>query len=343
MRRARILVVDDQLPNRELLRRVLQLEGYEISEATNGREALESVGAALPDLILLDALMPELDGFGVIRALKRDPATRLVPIVMVTTLETLADKLRAVDLGVDDFLNKPVNLTELTTRVRSLLALKRFTDELEHAARVLEGLASVVERRDGYTGLHCQRVGAYARLVGSAMGLDEESLDVVRLGGVLHDLGKVAMPDDVLRKPGRLTDEERRLIETHAPIGADLCLPMRTMERSVPILRHHHERLDGTGYPGKLRGDQISLEVRVVTVVDIYDALSTRRPYREPTPPEISMKILREEAGRGWWDVRVVECLADMISGGRITEAAEQVAASAALRAVAPPDPEPAG
>jgi putative two-component system response regulator len=333
MRRAHILVVDDQLPNRELLRRVLKLEGYEVSEAENGREALDAVRGEVPDLILLDAIMPELDGFGVIKALKRDPATRLVPIVMVTTLDTLADKLKAVDLGVDDFLNKPVNLTELTTRVRSLLALKRFTDELEHAARVLEGLASVVEKRDGYTGLHCQRVGAYARLVGAALGLDDESLDVVRLGGVLHDLGKVAMPDEVLRKPGRLSDEERRLIESHAPIGADLCLPMRTMERSVPILRHHHERLDGTGYPGKLRGEQISLEVRVVTVVDIYDALSTRRPYREPTPPETSMRILREEAARGWWDPQVVDCLADLIAGRQIADAADEVEARAAQRA----------
>lgn len=338
----RILVVDDLELNRLLLRDLLEAEGYRVREAVDGNEAILAVAHDPPDLILLDAVMPGRDGFSVTAALKSDPATRLVPIVMVTALSTLEDKLHAVALGVDDFLTKPINAAELRTRVRSLLALKRFTDELEHAARVLESLASVVERRDGYTGLHCQRVGAYARLVGSAMGLDEESLDVVRLGGVLHDLGKVAMPDEVLRKPGRLSDEERRLIETHAPIGADLCLPMRTMERSVPILRHHHERLDGTGYPGKLRGDQISLEVRVVTVVDIYDALSTRRPYREPTPPEVSMKILHEEAGRGWWDTRVVECLADMISGGRIADAAEQVEASAAQRAVAPPAPDPA-
>ncbi len=339
MRKARILVVDDQSPNRELLRRVLTLEGYEVDQAENGKQALAAVRAEKPDLILLDAVMPELDGFGVTRALKGDPSTRLVPIVMVTTLNSLADKLKAVDFGVDDFLNKPVNLTELTTRVRSLLALKRFTDELEHAGRVLETLASVVERRDGYTGEHCQRVGAYARLVGTAMGLDEEALEAVRLGGVLHDLGKVAMPDEVLRKPGRLVQAERGLIETHAAIGADLCMPMHTMERAVPILRHHHERLDGTGYPSRLRGDQIAPEVRVVTVVDIYDALTTRRPYREPTAPDVSLRILREESARGWWDPKVVKCLADLVASGQTTEVAGRVAASA--NPADRPDPAP--
>ncbi len=330
MRRARILVVDDQASNRDLLRRVLTLEGYDVTEAEDGKRALAAVSAQKPDLILLDAIMPELDGFGVTRALKSDPATRLVPIVIITTLDTLADKLKAVDLGVDDFLNKPINLTELTTRVRSLVSLKRFTDELEHASGVLESLASVVERRDGYTGEHCQRVGAYARLVGAALGLDEERLEAVRMGGVLHDLGKVAVPDEVLRKPMKLTEAERRVMETHAGIGADLCMPMRTMERAVPIMRHHHERLDGSGYPDGLRGDEISLEVRVVTVVDIYDAISTRRPYREPSPPEAALRILREESQRQWWDSRVVGCLADMVIGGQVAELAGRVASGSA-------------
>lgn len=328
MQPARILVVDDEAPNRTLLRRVLEHEGYEVCEATNGVEAITVVQRERPDVVLLDAVMPVQDGFVTARKLKSDPATRLIPVVMVTTLDALAHKLRAVDLGVDDFLAKPVNLAELTTRVRSLVAVKRFTDELEHASRVLEGLAGILEQRDGYTGEHCQRVGAVAHAVGQSLGCDESALAAIRLGGILHDLGKVAVPDAVLRKPGRLEPAELEAMRVHAAIGASICLPMRTMERAGPILRHHHERLDGSGYPDGLRGEAISLEVRIVTVVDIYDALTTRRPYREPLVPDRALTILREESERGWWDSNVIACLSDLLADGRVREAAEGVEAA---------------
>ncbi len=309
----RILVVDDLELNRLLLRDLLEAEGYRVREAVDGNEAILAVAHDPPDLILLDAVMPDRDGFSVTAALKSDPATRLVPIVMVTALSRLEDKLQAVALGVDDFLTKPINVVELRTRVRSLLALKHFTDELEHASQVLESLAIAVEKRDGYTGGHCRRVGRYARRVGQELGLDPATLDVLRLGGVFHDIGKITVPDEILRKEGALDPTERGVMARHVDAGAAICAPMKTLRKVIPLIRHHHERLDGSGYPDGLSGGAIPLAVRIVSVVDIFDALSTLRPYREPLAPEDALATLRAEAARGWWDGELVEVFARVL------------------------------
>lgn len=309
MTQARILVVDDEPANRLLLRQLLAHLGYAVREATDGEEALASVAAEPPDLILLDVHMPRLDGYEVCRRLKSDARTRLVPVVMVTGLDQLPDKIKAVELGADDYLKKPFDPMELAARVRSLLSLKRYTDELEHATNVLQGIAKVVERRDAYTGDHCKRVGVRAVAVGAALGLADEELNALRLAGVFHDLGKIAIPDAILRKPGALTAEERDVMKTHAAAGAELVQPMRTMERMVPFIRHHHERLDGSGYPDGLSGREIPLAVRILSVVDIYDALATKRPYKEALSAEKCFSILRDEAAKGWWDRDVVETL----------------------------------
>jgi len=312
----RILVVDDIEPNRLLLRDILEADGYVVQEAANGDQALAAVASDPPDVVLLDAVMPGRDGFDVARVLKADPKTRLVPIVMVTALTALDDKLLAVSLGVDDFLTKPINRAELRARVRSLVSLKHFTDELEHASQVLEALAIAVERRDGYTGRHCRRVGAYARRVGRALGLDAAALEVLRLGGVFHDIGKISVPDEILRKDEELSTGERSVMCRHVEAGAELCSPMKTMRKVVPIIRHHHERLDGSGYPAGLAGDQIPLAVRIVTVVDIFDALTTDRPYRAALAPDVALATLREETSRGWWDAEIVETFARCLAEG---------------------------
>jgi putative two-component system response regulator len=306
---ARILVVDDEPSNRRLLKEILGPMGYEVTEAADGEEALASVAESQPDLILLDLMMPRLDGYSVCQELKGNAVTRLIPIIILTTLEQLPDKLKAVELGADDYLNKPFRTLELTTRVRSLLSLKRFTDELEHAERVLESIARVIEGRDRYTGDHCQRLGGYGVRIGSALGLGEEDLKTLWLGGIFHDLGKVAVSDAILNKPDRLTPEEFAVMKTHPVVGAGLLVAMRTMERVLPLVRHHHERLDGSGYPDGLSGNRIPLLVRIITVVDVYDALATARPYRAALPHDTCMKIMREEAGRGWWDPEILETL----------------------------------
>jgi putative two-component system response regulator len=309
---ARILVVDDDRQNRVFLKRILQPMGFRVREATNGEEALADVAAELPDIILLDVMMPKLDGYEVCQKLKTDPRTRLIPIIMLTSLGQLSDKLKGVELGVDDFLTKPFNIAELMTRVRSLLSLKQYTDDLEHASNVLESIAMTVAERDAYTSGHCIRVGHYAVAVGERFGLGEEDLKVLRLAGTFHDLGKIAVPDGILRKPGPLTLEERNQMQSHAAKGADLVTPMRTMGGVLPLIRHHHERMDGSGYPAGLSGNEISLMVRIITVVDIYDALGTERPYKDALSRERSLEILREEAERGWWDRRVIETLAQI-------------------------------
>jgi putative two-component system response regulator len=316
MNRARILVVDDEPANRSLVRKVLEPLGYAIAEAADGQEALAAVAAQLPDLILLDLEMPRVDGLAVARAIKGDDRTRLIPIVMVTSHDQLVEKIRAVQVGVDDYLFKPFNVAELTARVKSLVSLKLFTDELEHASTVVESFAVCVESRDRYTGNHCKRLGAYATRVGRMLGLSPEDLRTLHLGGVLHDLGKIGVSDLILNKPGRLTAEEFTLMKSHAAVGSDLLRPMKTLERVLPLVRNHHEKLDGSGYPDGLRGAEIPLLVRITSVVDVFDALHTRRSYKEAFPIEKCLALLREEAGKGWWDREVVEALSTALSRG---------------------------
>jgi len=314
MRKVRVLVVDDEPQNRRFLRRILEPIGYEVSEAPDGEEALASIGKEAPDIVLLDIQMPRMDGYTVCRTLKHDSKTRLIPVVIVTSLDQIPDKVKAVELGADDYLCKPVNITELTTRVKSLATLKQFTDELEHSSRVFEGIALVVERRDAYTHNHGKRIGEYAAQVGRALGVDDAEIGTLRLAGVFHDLGKIAVPDGILHKPGKLDVPEFKTMQTHPVVGADLCRPMRTMEKVLPLIRHHHEKLDGSGYPDGWRGAEIPLLVRIISVVDVYDALNTKRPYKEAIPREKSLQIMREEVARGWWDRDIVESFAKILA-----------------------------
>ncbi|MBI4565959.1 MAG: response regulator [Planctomycetes bacterium] len=316
---ARILIVDDEVSNRQFLRQCLKSLGYAVEEAADGVEALERLEKNLPDLVLLDVQMPRMDGFTVCRRLKSDPATLLIPVVIVTSLDQIPSRIHAKDLGADDYLCKPINVAELEARVRSLVKLKRHTDELEHASRVFEAMAIVVERRDAYTGHHGKRVGEYAARVAKAVGLGPDEIDDLRLGGVFHDLGKIAVPDAVLQKPGRLTETEQEAMRTHPSVGYDLCVPLRTLERVVPMIRHHHERLDGSGYPDGLSGAEISLPIRIISVCDIFDALRTKRPYKQALPLAETARILREEAARGWWEAEIVEILLGLAEkeGGR--------------------------
>lgn len=307
-----ILVVDDDPVYRHLLRRALGSLAYEVMEAVDGLQALELAGEKQPDLILLDLEMPGKDGFAVCRGLRNDERTKLIPIIIVTALEGLPNRLKALEGGADEVLNKPIHLAELSVRVRSLLSLRKYTRELATASEVLQALAGVVESRDVYTGQHSSRVGRAALRIGRAMGLSGVDLKTLETGAALHDIGKTGIPDAVLLKPGKLTPEEIQVIRAHPSIGADLVRPMKSMRDVIPLIRHHHERLDGSGYPDGLKGAQIPLLVRVISVADVYDALTSTRTYRAAMPPEKALAILAEEASKGWWDADVVKVWSEL-------------------------------
>ena len=309
----RILIADDDPKIRTLLKLMLEKQDYEVIEAKDGQEVLDSIPELKPDLVILDVQMPRLDGFTTCDRIKSDPKTRLLPVIILTTLSDDDQKIKGVTRGADDYVGKPFNPTILAARVQALLSLKRFTDDLENASRIMESLALAVEGRDRYTSRHCRRLSAYASAVGKKMGSDEETLHDLRLGGIFHDLGKIVISDGILNKNGALTPKEWEDMRTHPVSGADLVKEMRSLHGVHPLIRHHHEHLDGSGYPDGLSGDQISLPIRIISVVDVYDALSTKRSYKEAFPKEKCFSILDEEVGRGWWDVEVVRVLKEHI------------------------------
>ena len=319
----RILIVDDIPQNVDLVRSLMQAEGYEVASASNGLEALAQVAAAPPDLILLDIMMPTLDGYAVCRQLKARPETRLVPIVLITALGDEADKLLGIEAGADDFLTKPFSQAELKARVRSLLKLKAFTDELEYAETMLLTLGRTVEAKDPYTQGHCERLAAYSVALGLMLGLPPDDLTALDRGGALHDLGKIGIPDAILLKPAGLTKPEWAIMREHPVIGERICLPLRSLKLVLPIIRHHHERWDGGGYPDGLAGEAIPLTARILQVVDIFDALTTARPYKPALSQATALAALREEVARGWRDPGVVEPFIALVERGGLTEASQ--------------------
>lgn len=315
-RAARILVADDDPQARELLLALVESLGHEGMAVPDGQAALAAVRAEQPDLVLSDIEMPGLNGFDLCRRLKGDPATRLIPVVLITAIGE-EHKAQGIEVGADEFLNKPISRVELRLRMRSLLRMKVFTNDLESAEAVLCTLGRSIEAKDPYTEGHCERLAEYAVGLGRRLGLGCEDPEAVQKGGFLHDLGKLAVPDAILLKNGPLTPEERHTMERHPVIGEQVCSPLRTLRRVLPIIRHHHEKMDGSGYPDGLRGEAIPLTARILQVVDIYDALTTTRPYRRSLPRAVALEILEEEARRGWWDGRIVRAFRDMLDGSR--------------------------
>jgi len=309
----RILVVDDNPDNILLTRELLNARGYEVITATTGEAGIAAVHAQHPDLVLLDVVLPGRSGYEVCRELKEDPETRLIPIVMITGLTDREDRIRGIEAGADEFLNKPIFPEELFARVRSLLRIKEFTDELERVETVLFTLARGVEARDPYTEGHCERLSRYAAQLGEFIGLDADAVTALRRGGVLHDLGKISIPDHILKKGSDLTAEEWAIMRQHPVIGENIVRPLKSMKAVLPIIRNHHEHWDGSGYPDHLSGEQIPLLARVLQVVDVYDALRTARPYKPALAHEESEKTMLSEAKTGLWDRHLVKALFDML------------------------------
>jgi putative two-component system response regulator len=312
-RSARVLVVDDKLDTLLLLRELLTSRGYEVLTTTDADEARRIVHTDRPDLVLLDVVMPGKSGYDLCRELKEDPYTRLVPIVMITGLSDRDDRVRGIEAGADDFLSKPLYPEELFARVKSLIKLKEFTDELENAEAVLVALAMGIESRDPYTGNHCERLASYAADLGHHIGLNGESIIALKRGGYLHDLGKVSIPDDILKKGTQLTEQEWMIMKQHPAIGEGICRPLRSFKSVLPIIRHHHEHWDGSGYPDGLVGQEIPLLARVLQVADVYDALRTARPYKPALGHDEAERTMRDEARRGYWDPELVSEFLSML------------------------------
>jgi putative two-component system response regulator len=309
----KILIVDDETSARTALATLLRREGFEVSEAGSGRAALSESESVRPDLILLDILMPGMNGFDVCRKIKANPETRLTPVVLITGLSATADRIKGINAGADDFLSKPIDFNELMARVRSLLRLKQFTDELENAESVLFSLAHAIEARDPYTRGHCERLSEMSGRLGERLGLPEDHITALRRGGIVHDIGKVVVPDAVLLKPGPLTADEFAIMRKHPVVGERICGPLRAFRLVLPIIRHHHEKHDGSGYPDGLRGVEIPLTAAILQLADVYDALTTDRPYRPALSQERTLKIMEEEAARGWWDRELFEVFREMM------------------------------
>jgi putative two-component system response regulator len=304
-----VLVVDDGAANRELIRSYLDQIDCEVREAADGATALASIEISAPDLVLLDVRMPKMDGYEVCRRIKAAPQGRLLPVVMITGLSQTTHRIMALEAGADDFMAKPVEGAELIARVRSALRLKELYNTLDGAEHVIFSLATAVEAKDAFTERHTQRVGETARLIGQRFGLPDPVLDNLYRGGMVHDIGKIGVSDSILHKPGPLDPVEWPQMQAHVAIGESIVRPLRSTSELLPIIRHHHERFDGHGYPDGLRAREIPRAARIVSVCDAFDALVNDRPYRTRRSTEEAIAVLRAGAGTQW-DPETVELLA---------------------------------
>ncbi len=315
-----ILIVDDQSANRETIKDILADTNFIIREAENGQQALDSVAKQIPDLILLDAMMPVKDGFEVARQIRANPETRFVPIIMITALDSLQDRVKGLEAGVDDFISRPFNIFELRARIKNLLRLRESLNELENAEQVIFSLAKAVEAKDRYTENHCNRLANLAESLGAFLHLSEGDQLVLRRGGILHDIGKIAITDQILLKPGKLTQQEFEVIKKHPVIGVEICAPLKTLQPVLPVIKHHHERFNGSGYPDGLSAENIPLHARIVGLVDCYDSLTTRRPYRPSLTPREALQICEEETRRGLWDPELFKALKALLKERRLSK-----------------------
>jgi len=260
--------------------------------------------------------MPRLNGFQLCEKIKSNPETYLVPVILVTSLGDKQDRIQGIKSGADDFLTRPVDKAELLARVRSLLKLKMRTDELERAESVLFTLARSIEGKDPYTHGHCERLAEYSARLGEQLRLPQTQITALRRAGVVHDIGKIAIPDSILLKPASLSPEEWKLMREHPAVGERICAPLKSFRFVLPIIRHHHEKYDGSGYPNGLRGEAIPVAARVLQIVDVYDALTTERPYKHAFSITDALQTMKQEVAQGWWDRDIFDQFERLVRAG---------------------------
>jgi putative two-component system response regulator len=310
----RVLVVDDNSSVAMLLQQLLANEGHAVETAGDGIEALECIVRCPPDLIILDLDMPRLNGFEVCRQVKNGAATRLIPVIIITAQTAFQSRVQAWELGADDFLTKPFQRIEVLARCRCLLRLKKLMEERESAEAVVFALARAVEAKSPYTHGHSERVKDYSVRLAARIGLPRDEWALLSKGALLHDIGKISTPDAILNKPGPLTREEFAIVKDHTWQGAHIVEPLHSVRDAVPLIRWHHERQDGKGYPDGLKGEQIPLLVRILAVADVYDSLASDRPYRAPIPHQRCLELLRENAAGGGLDPELVESFCTLMT-----------------------------
>ncbi|HEY3164421.1 MAG TPA: HD domain-containing phosphohydrolase [Candidatus Limnocylindrales bacterium] len=309
-----VLVVEDDEANRSLLEKLLARDGYRTTSVADGEEALAAIERLSPDLVLLDVGLPSLDGFEVTRRLRSDARTLALPIVLVTGRTGLDSVVEGLDAGADDFVSKPFHPAELLARLRSALRLRQALDRMDAAHTAVAALANAVEAKDPMTERHCQRLANLAARVGSRIGLEAPELESLAYGALLHDVGKIGVPEAILTKPGPLDEDEQALMRRHPEIGERICAPLAPALTFAPIVRHHHERWDGRGYPDGLRAEAIPIGARIVGLVDAFDAITHDRPYRDGASAAQAMDVLWREAGHQF-DRELVGVLVHEVDG----------------------------
>jgi len=330
-RRKTILIVDDKPSNIKLHEAILKPDGYRILSASGGNEALAMVAQQPPDLILLDVMMPDMDGYQVAGRLKLDSATTTIPIIMVTGLSDRNSRLIGLNAGAEEFLLKPVDSSELKMRVKNMLRIKEYSDFLHHHNHILErrvhartiqlhtshvetifALTRAAEHRDDDTGAHVRRISHYSRHLAATLGMESDYCDMIHYASPMHDIGKIGIPDHILLKQSAHTPDEFEIMKTHCALGADILLgcDSRYLKMGAEIAMNHHERWDGTGYPAGLAGEEIPLAARIMGICDVYDALRAKRPYKPPFDHDKAMQIIVDGDGRtmpGHFDPAVLD------------------------------------
>ncbi|HEX7127875.1 MAG TPA: HD domain-containing phosphohydrolase [Thermodesulfobacteriota bacterium] len=314
----KILIVDDHPFNLELLEQYLRPEGYVLVRARDGVEAIEKFVAEEPDLIVMDVMMPRLNGYQVTEQLKALEEASWVPIVLVTAMSDPEDRIRATDAGADGFLSKPYHQGELLSKVRSLLKLKARFDAKDTQESVIFSLAAAVEAKHVYTRGHSERVAHYAVRLARALDFGQADRLNLRYAGLLHDIGKIGMADAILDKPGPLTDVEYAIVRSHSVIGARICTPLRAAAAITPMIRHHHERFDGCGHPDNLAGRDIPVGARIIAICDSWDAMTSTRAYRKAMPREDAAAVMRRERSSGQWDEELLAVFLELVDRGDI-------------------------
>ncbi len=311
--KSKILVVDDNVANVELLEAYLISSGYDVVKAYDGQEGLDAAFSELPDLILLDIMMPKLDGYEVCRKVKGDDKTQFIPVVMITALSELEAKIKGLDFGADDFLSKPFNRLELLARVRSLLRIKRLHDDLDTSESIIITLAMALEAKDPYTRGHSERVASYAMDLASSLDLSGPMRQLIHKAGLLHDIGKIGVKEAILNKNSGLEISEYEEVINHPSLGANICEPLRSLADIVPMVRYHHERFDGKGHPEGLTGEDIPLGARLISIADAFDAMTSVRPYRDAMTQEVALQIMESESDTGQWDPELLVVFIEMM------------------------------
>ncbi len=303
---AKVMVIDDRPLSRMTVVDLLAVDGYKVLESDGESAILESVAEKQPDLVLLDVVLPQSNGFEVCRQLKSDIRTKDIPVVLMTIGDRREHRLQVMEAGADDFLAKPLDRLELSTRARTLIHQKRLNEGLDQTKQVLFSIAKAVEGRSSDRGGSCARVADLVKTFGEYLQVGPEAIENLVFAAHLHDIGTIAIPDSVMLKKGELTPQETELVKQHVLIGEKICQPLRNRWGVLPIIRHHHERWDGSGYPDGLSTTEIPYLAQVFQIIDIYDALTSDRPHKKAYSPQEALEIVAEETEKGWRNPELV-------------------------------------